>query len=161
MKSSAFKVLACSSLIVLATACQPIEGNSLLTDRVDDPSSHALNKAPKSEELYLKSFSPSLSAPPSVTKVEVSGECYVSTYPSHSIVVLEAGIQLDIVDLNPATDVESKKALCKNGKFNFAINTGALNNGVHNLRFVLQAWDAKGQIVQNDVQGVSSVTLTK
>jgi len=161
MKCSVLKLSVFSSLLVLATACQPMDGKSLLTDKVDDPSSHVLNKDPRSEELYLKSFSPSLSAPPSVTKVEVSGECYISTYPSHQILVLEAGIQLDIVDLNPATDVESKKATCKNGKFNLAINTGGMANGVHNLRIVLQAADSKGQVVQNEVQGVSSVTLTK
>lgn len=161
MKFSALKLMAFSSLLVLAAACQPMDGSSLLTDKVDDPSSHVLNKDPKSEELYLKSYSPTLNAPPSVTKAEVSGECYTSTYPSHSILVLESGIQLDIVDLNPSTDIESKKALCKNGKFNLAINTGALSSGVHNLRIILQAWDSKGQIVTNEVQGVSSVTLSK
>lgn len=161
MKSSILKLMGLSSLLLIVSACQPIEGNSLLTDQKGDPSTHALNKDPKSEELYLKSYSANIATTAAVTKAEVSGECYTSTYPVHNIVVLKSGLQLDIVDLNPATDVNSKTASCKNGKFNLAINTGALASGVHTLRFVLQAWDSKGQLVVNDVQGVSSVTLTK
>lgn len=161
MKYSSLKLLSLSSLLVFAVACQPIEGNSLLTDQKSDSSTLVLSKEPKSEELYLKSYSPNINAPVTVTKAEVSGECYTSTYPSHQIVVVENGIQLDIVDLNTATNVDSKIATCKNGKFNLGINTGALAAGVHNLRFILQAGTASGTMVVNDVQGVSSVTLTK
>ncbi|WP_295899209.1 hypothetical protein [uncultured Bdellovibrio sp.] len=162
MKSSAFKLAGISSLLVLLSACQPINGNSLLTDQKDDPSANALDKAPKSEELYLKVFNPTIQAT-GLDRVEVSGECYLSTYPKHSIIVLRSGVQLNdfVVDINPTTANNTNSASCKNGRFNLALNTGQLAAGVHSLRFILQAWDANNSLVTNDAQGASNVTLSK
>lgn len=159
MKFSTLKIVLASSLLVFTSACQQITGNSLLTDEQGDPSTHALDKTPKVEELYLKSYSASLQAT-GLDKVEVSGECYTSTYPRHAIYVLEGGSQLDILDLNPATDANTKAASCKNGRFNLSINTGVLSGGIHTLRFVIQAWDSNNKPVSNDL-AASTVTLTK
>lgn len=162
MKSSAFKLVGISSLLVLLSACQPINGNSLLTDQKDDPSAHAVDATPKSEELYLKTFSPSVQAA-GLDKVEISGECYTSTYPTHKIIVLRSGVQLNdfVVDLNPATANNTNSAACKNGRFNVSLNSGALAAGVHSLRFFMQAWDKDNNLVTNDAQGASNITLTK
>lgn len=159
MKFSTLKMALASSFLLFTSACQQITGNSLLTDDKGDSSTHALDKTPKIEELYLKSYSASLQAT-GLDKVDVSGECYTSTYPRHAIYVLEGGSQLDILDLNPSTDANTKAASCKNGRFNLSINTGALAGGVHTLRFVIQAWDSNNKPVSNDL-AASTVTLTK
>lgn len=159
MKLSVLKLTLTSSLFVLLAACQQVANNSLLTDKKDDSSTHALDKTPKAEELALKSFSASIQAT-NLDKVEVAGECYVSTFPRHAIYVLKSNMQLDIVDLNPATANNTGTASCKNGRFNLAINTGALSAGVHSLRLVIQAWDANNQVVVNDMAS-NTVTLSK
>ncbi|MEK2645490.1 hypothetical protein [Bdellovibrio sp. BCCA] len=162
MKSSAFKLAGISSLLVLLSACQPINGNSLLTDQKEESSKNAVDPNPKSEELYLKVFNPTIQAT-GLDRVEVSGECYLSTYPRHSIIVLRSGVQLSnfVVDINPTSPVDSNTASCKNGRFNLALNTGQLANGVHSLRFILQAFDKDNNLVVNDAQGASNVTLSK
>ncbi|UOF02028.1 hypothetical protein [Bdellovibrio reynosensis] len=160
MSKQALKILSLLS-ILLMTACSPMEGQSLLTNERSDDSSHTLDKTPKSEELYLKSYSPTINTIAGQAKAEVSGECYISTYPNHKIVALENGVQLDIVDLNPTTDANGRFAVCKNGKFNLAINTSALAGGIHSIRLLLQAYDENGAVVVNDAQGASAITLTK
>ncbi len=161
MKSSAFRLMAVLGLFLVGTACTPIDGNSLLTNQKDDPSAYQVDKTPKSEELYLKVYNPTVNTTAAMSKAEISGECYVSTYPKHEIVALENGSALEIVDLNTSTDVNSNVATCKNGKFNLAIKTTNLAAGVHSVRFVLQAYDADNIVVTNDVQGASAITLTK
>lgn len=159
MKFSLSKSALSIGLLSLLSACQPISDSSLLTDQKDQ-SSLSLNKDPKSEELYLKSFSPSIHAT-GLNKVDIAGECYVSTYPKHSIVVMNGGNLLDIVDINPRTASNTAMASCKNGRFNLTLNTGVLGNGVFSLKIVLQAWDENNQVFVNQVQGTNSVTLTR
>ncbi|MEN0057433.1 MAG: hypothetical protein AAGB31_01255 [Bdellovibrio sp.] len=145
---------------LLFSACTPVDGNSLLTDQKDDASLHAVDKTPKSEELYLKAYNTSVSGT-GVTKVEISGECYTSTYPSHNIIATSGGAQVDIVDLNPSVSPAAAVASCKNGRFNLAINSFNFASGNHTIRLMLQAYDANNQIVVNDVQGASSIVLRK
>jgi len=158
MKSSVLHFLGLSSLLVGLAACQPMNGNSLLTDQKNDPSSFALNKDPKSEELYLKSYAPTFQAT-GLSKLEVSGECYVSTYPSHNIIATRNGSQIGITDLYPGSAANS--ATCVNGKFNFAIDTNYLAGGSNTVRILIQARDASGNVVVNDAQGANNVTITK
>lgn len=148
-------------LFFTLTACSQSQENSLLSDQKGDPSAHALDKTPKAEELYVKTYIGSIAVASGVTKAEVSGECYVSTFPSHKILALENGNILQILDINPTTDVNASYASCKNGKFNLAINTGVLASGSHTIRFVMQAYDNSNKLFTNDVQGVSTLTLTK
>lgn len=164
MRFDFFRSMFILGLMASTVACQQITDSSLLSDSKSDPSSHVLNKEPQSSELYLKVYTPNIVAPPTADgKVDISGECYTSTYSQHSIIVLESGtgVQMDIVDLNPTTDVNIKAAICKNGKFNLALNTGALPVRVHRLMVVMQAIDNDGRIIRNDVQGVSNINLTK
>lgn len=159
MKLSVVKLTLTSGLFILLAACQQISNNSLLTDQKSDNSTHALDKTPKVEELYLKSYTASIQAT-NLDKVEVAGECYASTFPRHAIYVLKNNAQLDILDLNPATANNTGTASCKNGRFNLVINSGALGSGVHSLRLVIQAWDANNQVVVNDMAS-NTVTLSK
>lgn len=160
-KVLALRIAGLSCLYFLLAACSPNQSNSLLSDQKADLSSHSVDKTAKVDELYVKSYSPSIALASGLTKAEVSGECYTSTFPSHKIVAIENGTLLDFMDLNPASDVNAKQALCINGKFNLSINAGALAGGIHSIRLVMQAYDNNNQLVTNDVQGVSTLTLTK
>lgn len=159
MKVPIYQILSAASLLML-TACSQIEGNSLLTNQRDDSSTLAVDKTPKPEELYLKTFNSSVVAT-GASKVEISGECYVSTFPSHRIIVTEGVNILDVMDVNPSTNVNAKSAVCANGRFNLALNAGPLTAGTHSIRFVLQAFNGTNQPITNDVQGVSNLILTK
>ncbi|MGZ3768251.1 MAG: hypothetical protein ACXVCP_14675 [Bdellovibrio sp.] len=140
--------------------CSNTQENSLLSDKAQDPSNHTVDKTAKVEELYIRTYSGGASAT-NLSKVEVSGECYTSTFPSSNIVALENNQMLDMFDLNPNTDVNTPQAQCKNGRFNVAINTGNLSAGAHTVKFVVQARDSNNAIVTNPVQGVSTFQITK
>lgn len=143
--------------LTLQAACSPIEGNSLLTDQKDDPSTHAVSKEPKSEELFLKVDSPQISATAGQTRADVSGECYVSTYPTHRIYLLNGGSQMPIIDINTGSNIAS----CKNGRFNFSLNLGAMASGQYSLKIIIYAYDASGSLVVNEVQGQSTLRVVK
>lgn len=147
-------------VLAASTACQPMTGNGLLTDKVTNSSSTVLNKDPRSEELFLKSYSPSLSVRSSQTKVDLAGECFVSTFPGHKIQVWEGAAQVSIVDINSSTGL-GNSAQCIDGKFNLVINTSTMTVSSHSLRVELIAYDSAGQPVVNQAQGVSFITLTK
>ncbi|KHD88766.1 MAG: hypothetical protein OM95_06430 [Bdellovibrio sp. ArHS] len=153
---SLVKGAALLSLTVLA-ACSPIQGNSLLTDQKDDPSTHAVDKTPKSEELFLKVDTPQITATAGQTKADISGECYVSTYANHRIYLMNGGSALTIIDLNTG----SNTATCKNGRFNFAFNLDSIASGSYGLKVIIYAYDSAGTLVVNEVQGASSLTLIK
>lgn len=159
MKIPIYLVLSATSLLLL-TSCSQIDGNSLLTNQRDESSTLAVDKTPKSEELYLKTYNTSVVAT-GISKIEISGECYVSTFPSHRIIATEGMNILDVMDLNPSTNVNSKAAVCTNGRFNLALNAGVLSAGNHAIHFVLQAFNGTNQPITNDVQGVSNLNLTK
>ncbi len=156
------KLVIIPSLLFLG-ACSPMNDNSLLTDKSSDSSSYSLNKEPRSDELYLRPYNSTVNVAASVTQAQVSGECYTSTYPRHQIVALNnAGGQMDIVDINTASAVNSLAAACKNGKFNLAINTGVLTSGaVHSIKLLLIAYNDKNQTITNEAQGSARLTLTK
>lgn len=160
-KFLAFRSAGTLCLFFIVAACSQSQENSLLSDQKGDPLTHVLDKTPKVEELYIKTYVGSVAVPSGVKKAEVSGECYTSTFSSHQIIATEKGVLLDIMDINPSTDLNSKTASCKNGVFNLAINTEFLASGPHTIRFIMQAYDSNGKIVTNDVQGVSTLTLTK
>ncbi|MFV8258995.1 hypothetical protein ACNQKP_14395 [Bdellovibrio bacteriovorus] len=150
-----------SSLCLLLAACQPVEGDSLLTDKQDDSSTHTLDKTPKSEELTVQLFSPTINMKNTDTKAEITGECYVSTYPSHRLIVMNGSTQMALVDTNPATAANANYATCKNGRFNFSLNIASLASGVYSMRIIMQAFDADGNAVMNEARAAPTFTLTK
>lgn len=162
MRSSVRYLAGLSGLCLLVTACQPIQGDSLLTDRKDDSSAHTVNKEPKSEELMLQMYNPNINMTSTDTKAEVTGECYVSTYPSHSIIVLNGSTPLPVTDLNSNTPLNSGYGTCRNGRFNILVNiTSLASPAVHALRLYLQARDADGNVVINEARGAPQFNLSK
>ncbi len=154
--------LGLSGLCLLMAACQPIEGDSLLSNKSEDPGTHNVDKAPKSEELTLQMFSPNVNMKNTDTKAEITGECYVSTYPSHAIFVMNGSTRMAVLDTNPKTDATANYATCRNGRFNFSVNIAGLSSpGSYQLRLYLQAMDADGNIVINEARAAPFFTLTK
>lgn len=145
----------------MLAACQPIQGDSLLTDKKDDSSTHTLDKTPKSEEMSVQLFSPTINMKSTDTKAEITGECYVSTYPSHRLIVMYNSTQMSIVDTNPATAANTNYATCKNGRFNFSVNIAGLASGVYSMRIIMQAFDSDGNAVMNEARAAPTFTLTK
>lgn len=154
-------LMALSAFFYLAlTACSPMSDNSLLSDKKDSASSLTVDKTPKSEELYLKLDVASIGPAVTSNKLEVSGECYTSTYTKHRIVAREFGSLLPIVDVTAASGTLGE-ALCRNGRFNFSLNVGALATGGHQIRVSLEAVDGLNALVINDAQGAANLSFTK
>lgn len=154
--------LGLSGLCLLMTACQPIQGDSLLTNKSEDSGAYNVDKTPKSEELTLQMFAPNVNMKSTDTKAEITGECYVSTYPSHAIFVMNGSTRMTVVDTNPSTDAAANFATCKNGRFNFSLNiAGLAAPGSYQLRLYLQAMDADGNVVINEARAAPYFTLTK
>ena len=96
------------------------------------------------------------------TKAEITGDCYVSTYPSHSIIVMNGNAILPATDVNPNTPAGSGYGTCRNGKFNIMVDISTLASpATHNLQLILQALDADGQVVMNSARGAPFFTLSK
>lgn len=146
---------------IFLSGCQQINGNSLLTNNKNDPSSHVLNKDPKSDELYVRAYLNSFSVPTARSMLEIAGECYTSTYPLHKIIVREGSVLREIIDLSTDGTIGSSIATCKNGKFNLALNVAALKAGTTALTIELEARDGSGNIFTNSIQGISRVSVTR
>jgi hypothetical protein len=162
MRSAKLQVAVVSAILVLTTvACSPMTDNSLLTDKKDDSSSLTVDKTPKAEELYLKLNTSNIGVAVTGTKLEVGGECYLSTYTNHRIIVRENSSVIPITDITSATTTEVNTAKCRNGKFNFSMNIGVFASGSHSVRVSLQAIDGLGALVTNEAQGAATLTFTK
>jgi hypothetical protein len=145
----------------LLSACQQINGNSLLSNGINDTKSNLLNKDPKADDLYIRAYLNSYSVPSSRSNLEIGGECYASTYPLHKIIVREGNIFREIVDLTTGGSGDTSIAVCRNGKFSFALNVASLKAGMSALIVELEARDASGRVFTNSIQGLSRITVTR
>lgn len=143
------------------TSCSPTSDNSLLSDKKDDASSLSVDKTPKSEELFLKLDMASIGPAVTGTKLEVSGECYTSTYNNHWILARKGSTVLKLVDITAAAPGNSNLAQCRNGRFHFSLDVGSLTAGSHQVRVSLEAKDGFGTLVINDAQGAATLSFTK
>lgn len=161
MKATDLKFVLMSSLIGLSmAACSPMSDNSLLTDKKDDNSSLTVDKTPKAEELYLKLDTSNIGPAVTGTKLEVSGECYTSTYTKHRIIAREGGNQLVLNDLTAAAGV-ANEAQCRNGRFTFSLNVTSMGAGGHRVRVSLEAYDGLSALVLNENQGAAELNFTR
>ncbi|KYG63949.1 hypothetical protein AZI86_14155 [Bdellovibrio bacteriovorus] len=161
MKASNLKFVVMTSFLGLAmAACSPMSDNSLLSDKKDDNSSLTVDKTPKAEELYLKLDTASIGPAVTGTKLEVSGECYTSTYGKHRIIARENGFQLVITDVTAAS-VVANEAQCRNGRFNFSLNVSGMGAGGHSVRVSLEAYDGLSALVLNENQGAAVLNFTR
>lgn len=172
MRSTKFQFMVMSAFLGLAVAaCSPTSDNSLLSDKKDDNSSLTVDKTPKAEELYLKLDTASIGAAVSGTRLEVSGECYTSTYGTHRIIASENSMQLALVDVLSTTPSNTatcraegrciNEAQCRNGRFNFSLKVDGMASGGHSVRVSLQAYDGLGVPVYNENQGSVDLSFTR
>lgn len=165
MKSSKTTSLLLAGFFGFAlAACSPMSDNSLLSDKRDDSSTLTVDKTPKSEELFLKLDVTNISQAVTASKLEIGGECYISTYPNHRILAYLGNTQLSILDISASTPI-TNQARCYNGRFNFSVDLSSASlfpaNVQYTVRVVLQAFDGTGAGVTNDTQGVASIKFTK
>ena len=72
------------------------------------------------------------------------------------------GVAIAVVDYNLATALSANAASCKNGRFNFAIQTGNLVAGSYDMRIILEAFDGKSKDpITNTTQGESPLKITR
>lgn len=140
-------------LLIPLSACTPIDGTSLLTDQRSDPSQHIVNKDPLPQELMVRVHTTAISAS-GRDVVEVSGDCYPSTYSSHRLEFLRmngntSSVQ-QVFDLNSSTNTLVSYAQCKGGRFLVGIpSPGA---AYYSFRVQIIASDGGGDVM-NAAQG--------
>lgn len=144
--------------VMAGVACQPISGTSLLGDKRELSSGYTVDTTPKEEELYMKANKSQLFGT-GLAKVEISGECYVSTYSSHYIqAFIGATPVAGMIDLlNPGVSVG--QARCTNGVFNVSLPLASPFVSGANNQVRLQIY-ANGGAVTNDVQGAVRVNVS-
>ena len=156
MKSLIQIIAALGFSATVTTACQPISGSSLLGDKKELPSGYTVDGTPKEEELYMKATKSQHYAT-GLYKIEITGECYTSTYSSHYIrVSLGNTVLTNVIDLlNPTLPAGTVR--CTNGLFSVSIRSGDLTANANNrVRFQIYA---NNGAVTNDVQGATQVDI--
>ena len=154
-------------LVAGLSACSQYQDNSLLTDKKDDICPPGCSQSIKSDDtqisLKIMNASPiTLLAPDG--RVDVSGECYPSLYPTNKIVVkvLNTSNTLTYAVTYYAVDPTNvNNVACKNGRFSFTVDASGLAAGGYSIQASLQAFDSSGVLHTNDADGTSYVTLRK
>lgn len=147
-------------------ACSGANDNALLTDVVKNTNVTGLNKTPLSSSLALSVNAQNMTVTAGADQIEVAGECFVSTYPSHSIKaeLINATTSAVLKTLNilfvQGTSV-SAKGSCVQGRYDLIINTAELGSGMNNVRISMRAKDAKGLDVANDANASRIVYIIK
>lgn len=164
---SVLTVLAVSMSLAMAFAslvgCSNVADNSLLTNDKGDSSSHVVDKTPLSTEVYIAADSPNLAmataAAGTTSQVEVTGNCYVSTYAAHYInaYIGSSTSPMGIMDLkNPAA-----APLCRDGRFTFIISASSVPVGTTEVRITLSVVDPKEGVILNQANAVKYINVTR
>lgn len=167
--SSAFSSL--SRLVFLASllglsACNQYQDNGLLSDAKEDvcPPGCSQNIKADDSQISIKIMNSSpVTMVGSDTRVDISGECYPSIYPTNKITVSilnnsNGSFTATYYGIDPAN---VNNVSCKNGRFNFALDTSTLPAGAYNIRATLLAYTSSGVEHRNDSDGSSYVSLRK
>lgn len=155
----AIKLLGVAVLPFLMAACSPTSENSLLTSEANQPSEHNVDMTPTTDELYVKVDAATAYAL-SASRVDISGECFTSTYPRHAIYVYNGNTQLTITDI-AYTAGAANTGYCYQGRYNISINIGGMGTGSYGLKVKVVGIDDKGQVYENPSRGLASFTLNK
>ncbi|MEN0057422.1 MAG: hypothetical protein AAGB31_01200 [Bdellovibrio sp.] len=129
-------------MFVYLSACGQITGEGLLSDAKEDTDDYYVDLTPSSAELYMAVSSSVIYN--ATTKAEMTGECYISTYPSHYIqayLASTSGSVLAVLDVHNNTS--GTTAQCKNGRFDIIVNTSGVSAG-QRIWLVLTATESGG-----------------
>jgi hypothetical protein len=151
-------ILATGALALVA--CSPISQNSLLTNQATQPSSHAVSLTPTEDELYVKADVPTVYNATGVNRVDISGECFPSTFPNHAIYVYYNGAKQPVVDISAAATV-GNAAKCRHGRFNLSVITASYGTGSYAMQVQVVGINSSGAEAVNVSRGISKFSITK
>ena len=138
MNFSQVKLAGLCGLFITLSACSNIDGQSLLSNAASDPTTHNVDGTPSESDLYLKADATFVRN--AATKAEMSGSCFISTYPSHQIRAVAGSTSLQIIDIN---GLGNGVGSCKNGRFNVAIYNPGFASGTK-VNLILEVFDSSG-----------------
>ncbi|MBO9665209.1 MAG: hypothetical protein J7501_00145 [Bdellovibrio sp.] len=145
MKSVFFKITVGVAMASFLAACSPMSENSLLTDDISDPTSHNMNTDPNSTELFLQADKTNLGSTSNGSAVEMSGNCFASTYPTHKITAAVGNTAKYIFDITSSANTStSTSGTCRNGRFNIAIKAANLTVGSNTITLTIRGYDSSG-----------------
>lgn len=130
------------------------------------PANGCANQAASANLLKLTNSSSSVSIYPAATdtKVEISGDCHVSTYPTNKInvtVVTQTGNTPVTAPAYSATGTSTQPA-CRKGKFDFMIDIRNLAvSKIYTVKIELLAYDENNSPVTNAGGGYLYLNLVR
>jgi len=163
-----------NSLLVLAsaallTACNQYSNGGLVGDYQDTskcPANGCANQAASANVLKMSTTGNLVSLYPTAadTKVEISGDCYASTYPSNKIlvsVVTQNGNTPIAAPVYSATG-SSTTPMCRNGKYDVVVDIRNLAVGaIYTVKLELVAYDTAGAPYTNAGGGFLYLNLVR
>ncbi|HWU42193.1 MAG TPA: hypothetical protein VN132_02105 [Bdellovibrio sp.] len=153
-------MLAFSSLIACSSS-----SDSLLSSNASTASSTAVSTTPNSADLSLSVDSTSIYMDANATQVELTGNCFASTFADHVI----SAYRVDPANTSSLTLLTSRDinsgaigtVRCVGGRFDLSINAGGLVSGLNNVKVVLVAIDSTGNQVNNDASASRMLNIIR
>lgn len=130
------------------------------------PANGCANQAASANELKLTYGGSAVSIFPAQTddRIEISGECHVSTYPSNKINVTVVTQNGNVPVNAPAYSVtgSSTQPACRKGKFGFALDIRGMGlSAIYTVKMELVAYDAGNNPVTNPGGGILTLNLVR
>lgn len=153
----------------LLSACNQYSDGGLVGDYQDTskcPANGCANQAASANVLKLSTTGNAVSLYPAATdsKVEISGDCYASTYPNNRInvtVVTQTGNAPIAAPTYSVTGASTTPA-CRKGKFGVAIDIRNLAlGGIYTVKLELVAYDNAGTPFTNAGGGYLFLNLVR
>ncbi|MGZ3744650.1 MAG: hypothetical protein ACXWRE_10180 [Pseudobdellovibrionaceae bacterium] len=151
------------------TACSQYSDGGLVGDYQSTfkcPANGCANQAPNANALKLSTVDNVVSLYPTAndTKVEISGDCYASTYPSNKInvtVVTQNGNVPVNAGVYSATGSSTAPA-CRKGKYDVVIDIRNLAlNAIYTVKLDLVAYDSSNNAISSSGAGSLFLNLIR
>lgn len=163
---SIFMILMSGSFFV---ACNQYSDGGLVGDYQDSskcPANGCANQAASANLLKMNTTGNAVSLYPAAsdTKVEISGDCYASTFPSNKInvsVVTQNGNAPMTAPTYSATGASTQPA-CRKGRFEVVVDIRNLAaSQIYTVKMELVAYDATGASYTNTGGGILYLNLVR
>lgn len=165
---SAFSLVVLASMSYLLSACSNTSTNPLLSSEPSTTTTASIDKTANSSQLSLTCDSGSITMPRDssgnpATQVEVSGTCYVSTFPTHNIKAYwvnpnSSAVTSELTVLSVQGDAYGR---CINGRYSIILNAAQLVSGMNTVKMILTAFDSSGNQVTNGSGASRTINIIK
>lgn len=164
--SSKMSMLTSLLAVLSLSGCSSYSENGLVGDYVAAskcPANGCANQAPDANYISLKAATTSIIVQSYESRAEIAGDCYPSTYPTNQIMVttLQNSVTpVDSIVFNTSRDQAAP--YCKNGRFNFMLNTANFAPGfTYSVKLELVGIDANGGRHTNAAGGRANISIRK